>query len=98
MSARVDACGPMRVHDLPNFDVPAGRILPGTIAGAVVITVADPGGRPSRRMRADIRACAPVAIHDLPDVDVGRCGIVPGDVACPIVIEVADAGRRPPER
>ena len=50
MCADVGARAPVAVHDLPDIDVACRRIVPGDVAGPIVIEVADADRRPSGRM------------------------------------------------
>src|SRR4029079_734817 len=98
MNACVDACGPVRVDELPDIDVAGRRVVTRDVAEPVAIDIPDGSRRPPGWMRAGIEARVPLSVRDLPDVDVARCGIVPGDVAVAVVIEVTDTGRHPTER
>src|SRR4051812_28030351 len=93
MNAKVSAGHPIGVCHQPCIDIAAPGVEPRDIACSISIEVADAGGRPSARARAQVDGAVPLPIPDLPDLGLARVWIEPEHITGAVVVEVACTGQ-----
>src|SRR5437764_15209404 len=95
MRPKVHARRPLRVRDLPDFDIATRRVEPEHVAGAVGVEVAAERRLISCRVRADVDTAGPFPAADLPEIEIAAACVLPEQIAGAGVIDIARGGCKP---